>query len=154
MASSSGCALGEDGSSFPGAVVRDARVSPSEVGAAAEAPDHRFPRDCKLTARRQFLAVYEHGKRVSAGTFVLFGVPTDLPTTRIGFTVTRKIGNAVQRNRIKRRLREVFRRRRAVLVPSFDIVINARQAVLECSLLALERDLLGAFSRLKSGGRR
>lgn len=154
MASLSGCALGEGGLSCPGAVARDARVSPSEVGAAAEAPDQRFPRNCKLTARRQFLAVYERGKRVGAGNFVLFGMPTDLPTTRIGLTVTRKIGNAVQRNLIKRRLREVFRRKRGALVPSFDIVINARPTVLQCSLPALERDLVGAFSRLKSGGPR
>jgi ribonuclease P protein component len=63
---------------------------------------------------------------------------------RLGLTVPRAIGDAVVRNRIKRRLREVFRLHRAELGPQWDIVLNPRRAALTASFPELER----AFGRV------
>ena len=63
---------------------------------------------------------------------------------RLGLTVPRAIGGAVVRNRIKRRLREVFRLHRAELGPQWDIVLNPRRAALTASFPELER----AFGRV------
>lgn len=60
---------------------------------------------------------------------------------RIGLTVPRAIGNAVVRNRIKRRLREVFRLQRARLNPKWDIVLNPRRAAFDAAFSDIEREM-------------
>ena len=59
----------------------------------------------------------------------LFGMPNELGGTRIGITVTKKVGGAVLRNRIKRRFREIFRHHRKELLPSMDVVVNAHYGI-------------------------
>ena len=63
---------------------------------------------------------------MGSSSFTLFGLPNDLGHCRLGFTVTRKVGGAVRRNRVKRLLREIFRRHRTRLEPPMDLVVNAR----------------------------
>jgi len=60
-------------------------------------------------------------------------------TARLGLTVPRAIGGAVVRNRIKRRLREVFRIHRAEIAPHWDIVINPRRAARDAALTEVDR---------------
>ena len=119
--------------SLPGVDGRGGSASPSE-------PDQRFPRSCRLTARRQFLAVYDMGQRVTSRSFLLFGLPNAVGHPRLGITVTRKIGNAVRRNRAKRLLREVFRRHRQRLNPAIDVVVNARPGIDARSYAELEAE--------------
>ena len=111
-------------------------------------PDHRFPRSCRLTSRRQFISVYEKGRRVSSSSLVLFGLPNSCGECRLGITVTRKIGSAVRRNRIKRVLRDIFRRNRAAMSPALDVVINARPPAVGAESAALEKEFLKTFARL------
>lgn len=144
MASSSGCALGAGASLWPGVVGRGASASRSE----SARPDERFPRSCRLTRRQQFLDVYGRAPRVASRSFVLFGLPNDLPHCRLGLTVTRKVGGSVRRNRVKRVLREVFRRHRRELDLPLDLVVNARPSIVERSFAELERELLESFARL------
>jgi ribonuclease P protein component len=65
--------------------------------------------------------------------------------TRIGFTVGRVLGGAVQRNRIKRRLREAVRQRRAILKDAVDVVINPKKSVLTVDLQNLLEEIDRAF---------
>lgn len=79
--------------------------------------------------------------------------PADIPrpAVRVGFTVSRKVGNAVQRNRVRRRLREIARRViPAQARPDLDYVLVGRQAALERDFAVLCQDLVEALRRLKA----
>ena len=123
-------------------------------GASGSRSDERFPRNYRLTARRQFLAVYDEGRRVSSTSFSLFGMPNRAGTCRLGITVTRKVGSAVRRNRIKRRFREVFRRHRRELAPDLDLVVNVHRSIDPADAVGLEQEFLRSFDRLARGFRR
>ena len=114
----------------------------------APGPDRRFPRSCRLTSRQQFIEVYEKGRRVSSSSFVLFGLENDCGECRLGITVTRKIGGAVCRNRIKRVLREIFRNNRDQLTAPIDVVVNARHPVVGAESRSLEQEFLKTYRRL------
>jgi ribonuclease P protein component len=86
---------------------------------------------------------------VSSSSFVLFGLENDCGACRLGITVTRKIGNAVRRNRIKRVLREVFRKNRDRMCSPIDVVVNARHPIVGAKSDALEQEFLKTFRRLE-----
>lgn len=88
------------------------------------------------------------GQRVTSRSFLLFGLPNDVGHSRLGITVTKKIGGAVRRNRIKRLLREVFRRNRQRLSPEIDVVVNARRGIEERSYGELEAEFVERFEQL------
>lgn len=141
MVSSSECAPVAGAPSSLGAAGRDASVSAPEV-------HFRFPRSCRLTARKQFLMVYDRGRRMGSRSLTLFGLPNSVETCRLGITVTRKFGSAARRNRVKRILRDVFRRRRGELAPGLDLVVNAHPSMRDRSLAEIEQEFMTTFSRL------
>ena len=110
--------------------------------------DHCFPRAWRLTARRQYLRVYSHGHRTRCPSLTLFGLPNRLGHCRLGITVTRKVGCAVTRNRIKRLVREAFRRNRFRMDDGLDLVVNAHIGIDTTSALLVEKELLKCYSRL------
>ena len=81
-------------------------------------------------------------------------VPADFApaaAVRVGFTVSRKVGNAVERNRVRRRLREVARLViPAQARPDLDYVLVGRQAALRRDFAVLRQDLVEALKRLKA----
>jgi len=82
--------------------------------------------------------------------FNLAAAPNDRPYHRLGLTVSRRVGGAVQRNRAKRRLRDAFRRRRRHPTIHCDLVLVARREVLDCTPAELERELARSLERLES----
>ncbi|MCA9521794.1 MAG: ribonuclease P protein component [Myxococcales bacterium] len=66
------------------------------------------------------------GRRVQSGDFVIYFLPVASGPSALGITVSRKVGNAVRRNRIKRWLREVFRRHRELFEVPVQLVVIAR----------------------------
>lgn len=91
-----------------------------------------------------FRKVYDQGTRVSGPLFAAFCLARpdrDGSSARLGLTVPRAIGGSVDRNRIKRRLREAFRKHRAELDPRWDIVLNPRRTALAAPFADLERAL-------------
>jgi ribonuclease P protein component len=90
----------------------------------------------------EFRAVYDNGTRLPGPLFAAFCLARQEPeraSARLGLTVPRAVGKAVVRNRIKRRLREVFRKHRAEIAPQWDIVLNPRRAAAEAPFADLER---------------
>lgn len=130
--------------SCPAAVRKDASVSRSD--ASGDQADARFQRDARLTARKDFLAIYGRGLRVSGAFFVLFAVRGSTVKTRLGITATKKIGNSVERNRVKRRVREIFRRHGAQGGVPLDVVVNVRAGATRVPYERLEDDLVKHFA--------
>jgi ribonuclease P protein component len=104
-----------------------------------------FPKIYRLLRRSEFRRVYDEGQRRSASLVTIFIRPNALPHSRLGITAPARLGKAVLRNRLKRRLREVFRLNRASLPGGWDILVNPRAAVGKIPFKALERELLRVF---------
>jgi len=109
------------------------------------AAPHAFPKSLRLLRRSDFRRVYEEGQRRSAPLCVLFFRANGLPQTRLGITTPARLGGAVLRNRVKRRLREIFRLNRSTLSGGWDIVLNPRPTVAAVPLERLRREVLRLF---------
>ena len=116
---------------------------------AARGETQRFRSADRLKKRYEFKEVQLSGRRIHTPHFLLFVRPNALPNTRVGITVTKKVGNAVQRNRIKRVVREVFRRNRQLFPASHDIVFIAKREAKGISYEALLTDLHRAAHKLQ-----
>jgi ribonuclease P protein component len=103
----------------------------------------------RLRQRADFLAV-ANGARISAAAFVVQGRRReDGGPIRVGFTVTKKNGSATERNRIRRRLRELVRRLDALSMrPHSDYVLVGRRAALTSDFSSMLDDLRSALQRL------
>ncbi len=113
-----------------------------------------YPPSARVRRRADYRRIQASRSRVHSRHFLVVILPG--PGQRLGITVTKKIGNAVVRNRVKRVLREVFRRNRELFPPATDVVFIAKDgagklgyaaALLEVSALreslAKQRDRLG-----------
>ena len=89
-------------------------------------PDQSFPKQMRLRTRGEFRRVYERRCSVGDNLLRLIGDLSELPHPRIGLSVSRKLGNAVARNRWKRLLREAFRLSREKLPPGLDFIVVPR----------------------------
>jgi len=111
-----------------------------------------FPRELRLTSPEQFRDVREKGAAKYAGPLRVAGMPNGLNHNRLGLAVSRRFGNAVQRNKIKRRLREAFRLTQHALPTGFDLVINVKHHEIG-KLADYEQWLRDAVQRLDSATR-
>ncbi len=87
----------------------------------------RFTRAEHLTKKKEFEKVFAEGKVFKNTLMVLYVVPNDYQNSRLGLVVSKKVGNAVQRNRIKRLLREAYRLNKHLLTSHVDIIAIPRQ---------------------------
>jgi ribonuclease P protein component len=92
-----------------------------------------------LTKRAQYLAVYKSGKAWVNSLIVMKALPNDCEHSRYGFSVTKNIGKAVARNRIKRLLREISRI--IPVKPGWDIVFIARPAAVTADYNQLRKSV-------------
>lgn len=116
-----------------------------------------FGKALRLRKRWEFLAVQRQGKRLHGRYLVVIARLTGPDeATRLGITVSRKVGNAVVRNRLKRLIREAFRVQQHDLPASLDIVVVAKRSAVDATLSEIKRELRGTAHSLahKLGGRR
>lgn len=92
--------------------------------------------------RGEFDAVYRAGQRRSSAHFTLFLRTNALPRSRFGFSIKKALGNAVVRNRIRRRVREIVRCHRREIPSGWDIVIHPRQSVARAEYSSLSAELV------------
>lgn len=109
----------------------------------------RFPRAARLLRHADFERVYEHGQRHFARHMTFFFTPGSESEGRVGFTVSRVLGGAVERNRIKRRLREAVRRERQRLGSCVDVVVNPKKSVLRADFAELTQEVGRAFEVIR-----
>lgn len=102
-----------------------------------------------LQNSQQFRKVYEQGQNIHTSLFSAFFLKTEIGQPRVGITVTRKIGNAVVRNRCKRRLRDAIRKRfsECETLLAFDLVINAKSGLVEAEFSSIEEALAKVLNR-------
>ena len=83
----------------------------------------------RIRKRPEYLSIYQHGTRTYARHFTIVAQKNELGYGRIGITVSKKVGNAVRRNRIKRLIREFFRLNKNHLIASRDIVVIGKKGM-------------------------
>lgn len=107
-----------------------------------EGVSERLPRGARLRDPRDFARVNRTGQRRATEHFVFVVAParSDAPA-KLGLAVSRRVGNAVARNRVKRRAREWFRRTRSTLPPATDWVLIARAGAAELAAVATTHEL-------------
>jgi ribonuclease P protein component len=118
---------------------------------AAARVTERFPRALRVRRRTEFLAIQNRGRKLSGPHLMLFASDG---SGRLGVTVSRKVGGAVSRNRVKRWLRECYRRHREVVPLRFDVVVVARPGAADAGHATLCQELGGLARRLEGTGQK
>ncbi|NIA13439.1 MAG: ribonuclease P protein component [Nitrospiraceae bacterium] len=107
----------------------------------------RFPRNERLTHRKQFLYVYRTGTKQVGRGFVLYVARGQEQGRKMGCAVSRKVGNAVVRNRVKRFIREVYRKHRARFPRDTYFVLVARPASARLTYQECETEIRCLFQK-------
>ena len=122
-----------------------------EAPAVAGTHPEALPKPKRLAKRREFLRVYETGRKLFSRYSILFFAANDLTHSRIGITATKKLGKANVRNRLKRWTREVYRREREPLGLDrrrLDIVVNVKPNAASVSFAEFRDDLTRVLRRV------
>ena len=112
-----------------------------------------MPSPSRLTAPEQFRQAYREGTRLANDRVIVHARARGTGPARVGIAVRRQLGGAVQRNRVKRRLREASARAYSVLPQGIDIVIVPRPPAVEASFEELVASLTELFTRARTGAR-
>lgn len=112
--------------------------------------DRAFRADEHIRRRVEYQGVYDKGRKISGRLMTVFTRQTDRTTPRLGIAATRKMGGAVERNRAKRLIREIFRHNK----PSggLDVVVVPRREMLDVSYVRLEAEFLALLGGRSSAG--
>jgi ribonuclease P protein component len=103
-----------------------------------------LPRVERLRKRREFVAVQGSGRKLHTDSFLVFvrarADSVDRPA-RLGVTVSKKVGGAIERNRVKRLVREAFRRQKALFPTGHDVVFVAKRSAVEADFERVKREI-------------
>ncbi|MBU8897219.1 ribonuclease P protein component [Corallococcus sp. H22C18031201] len=121
-------------------------------GVAPDVPavvGERFPKALRLLQRREFLEVQDGGQKVPSDCLLALIQRNGRAYSRVGLTVSSKVGNAVVRARLRRVLRELFRKRRTQWPPGLDVVLVVRSSAKEASFAEVSRAFDGVTRKLQ-----
>jgi len=122
------------------------------VAQEEKSASYKFPRMARLLRHADFQAVYQHGKKQFSGNMTVFyRERNDGAGPRVGFAVGKVLGGAVERNRIRRRMRAAVQRRLALVTRPVDVVLHPRKAVLTMDFTRLETEVGQLFSAVEKG---
>jgi ribonuclease P protein component len=113
-----------------------------------KAISEKFPYSVRIVRSSDYQAIYKAGRKVYSRRFILFVRKNDIGHLRLGLTVSRKVGGAVIRNRIKRLFREIFRKSFDPISSPLDIVVNAKSSCCEASYIELRDEFLDVIHKL------
>jgi len=120
---------------------------PSKSPPQRESAVQTFPKSVRLRTSPEFDRVYRSKHYAADGVLVMCGVRNGTNVTRLGLSVSRKVGNAVVRNRWKRQIREAFRKQRANLPLGLDLVVRPKKGA-TCDGRAIYRSVEKLVARL------
>ena len=109
----------------------------------------------RIRKKRDFASIYRYGSRYRGRYYTLVYRPNALGCSRLGVVVSKKVGPAVTRNGVKRRMRELFRRNKGLFTESMDLIIVARPEIVDLGFAELEAgyfSALGALTRKRTPG--
>lgn len=106
-------------------------------------------RDYYLRNNLDFKKVYSKKNVNGNKTFTIFYKKNNLNKKRVGFVITKKIGNAVVRNKIKRRLREIYRLNFDVVSDRYDYILIVKNEAVNLSYKDLEKSFIHIFKKVK-----
>ncbi len=107
--------------------------------------DESFKKRDRLLRRWEFLRVQRRGKKLATKNLVILYIKNKHGRTRLGVAVSKKVGNSVRRNKLKRFIKEAFRRNRQVFPMNFDVVVIPKKEAHKLTY----RELLGELSRIR-----
>jgi ribonuclease P protein component len=102
----------------------------------------------RLTDSPEFERVYRQGTAYRGKLFSVHAFPNEHGTPRLGLSVSRKVGNAVTRNSVRRRLREVFHSCISAMPESHDLVVSARPAAAEATFEELREEFSKSLGKV------
>jgi ribonuclease P protein component len=112
--------------------------------------DQRFPKRERVRRRPDYLAIQRRGERIHLRFLLSFVRSGQIEgVTRLGITVSKKVGNAVVRNRAKRLIREAWRRAKDEFPTGLDIVVVAKRDAAEASFAEINADIEHLAARLR-----
>jgi ribonuclease P protein component len=112
---------------------------------------HGYPKAARLRRRREFLEVQREGTRRHTQHLVLIHRAAAGAGSRLGVTVSTRVGDAVERNRVKRLLREVFRHCRSSIQPPADLVVIAKPGADTLTYAQAANELVRALGLRRAG---
>jgi len=130
----------EDQGRAPGAEKEACQREETADGLIKDDLDHSFPRSVRVRSRADYLKIQRSGRKMGGRYLIILSIDNDLPASRFGITVSRKTGNAVTRNRVKRRIRELQRLHRKNIIPGKDIVVIATREAPEATFTRMQAE--------------
>jgi ribonuclease P protein component len=122
-----------------------------EGGLIRRTSPEALPAPERIAKRRDFLRAYDQGRKEFARLSTVFTIPNGLDHPRLGITVTKKAGKAHDRNRLRRWVREIYRRSRTtvgLLDQGIDLVVNVKPAAAGCTFQEFSEDLKRVLARV------
>lgn len=111
-----------------------------------------FPRDARLLKHADFQVVYKQGRKHFSGNMTAFYREREnIAGPRVGFTVGKVLGGAVDRNRIRRRMRAAVRNHLRELARPLDLVLHPRKSVLTLKFAQLDAEIMQVFAAVQRG---
>ena len=107
-----------------------------------------------MTDSPEFERAYRQGTSYRGRLLSLHAFPNEIGIPRLGLSVSKKVGNAVTRNAVRRRLKEVFHLTIERMPGSFDLVVSAKRGAGEASFEELNQEFLRALGKIGGSGKR
>jgi ribonuclease P protein component len=114
----------------------------------AKENSEEFQHEVRIVRSSDYQKLYKKGRKIHSEKFVLFGQENGISHHRLGITVSRKVGGAVVRNRVKRLFREIFRKSYGEIPNRLDIVVNAKGGSAGARYGELRSEFLAAAQRI------
>lgn len=115
------------------------------------ASSQRFQKSSRVILSTDYQAAQRRGRRLRSAHLTILVLPTQREQARLGMAVSRKVGKSHDRQRLRRRIRELFRRQLVPIQPCADHIVIARPGAAELEFDALREEMRQALATLKRG---